>query len=320
MKRLTTEQFIERATEVHNGKYDYSKVEYKNAQTKVVIICPIHGEFLQSAYGHLEGRGCPICGIESSKKKQAHTKDEFVMNAIKVHGDKYDYSRINYINNYTKVCIVCPEHGEFWQSPSHHLQGSGCPLCGEGKRHISRRTQQSRIGIVMTKENICNEKSYSVWKDMLRRCYNRGNSKGWASYIGCTICSEWLVYDNFKQWFDDNYIENWALDKDLLVKGNREYSPDKCCFLPSELNGYFKRYTKRNSVLPFGVKKQGNKYYVETQLLGKRKYLGSFDTIEDASQAYITQKYKDALFLAEKWKEELPKNVYNAILNYKFDV
>ena len=320
MKRLTQQEFIERATKVHNGKYDYSKVEYVNAQTKVVIICPFHGDFLQRAYDHLEGCGCPICGKKESIKKQTYTKDEFISSAISIHGDRYDYSQVKYINNHTKICIVCKQHGEFLQTPVTHLSGSGCPICGENKRHISVRKKQCGVGIVITKENICNEKSYSVWKDMLRRCYNCGSVKKWSSYIGCSVCNEWLIYDNFKQWFDVNYIEDWALDKDLLVKGNREYSPSTCCFLPRELNSFFKRNTKGNSILPFGVRKKNNKYYVETQLLGKRNYLGSFNTIEEASQAYITQKYKNALYLAEKWKDELPINVYNAILKYKFDV
>lgn len=123
------EYFIERAKKVHGEKYDYSKVEYVNNDTKVCIICPEHGEFWQNMNSHLEGRGCPVCG--GSKRS---TTEEFIEKAKKVHGDKYDYSKVNYVKRTTKVCIICPEHGEFWQNPAEHLRGNGCPKCGFEKR------------------------------------------------------------------------------------------------------------------------------------------------------------------------------------------
>ena len=121
--KKTTEEFIRRAKEVHGDKYDYSKVEYINAKTKVCIICPEHGEFWQIANRHLSGCGCPKC---VGKNK---TTEEFIRRAKEVHGDKYDYSKVKYVNNSTKVCIICPEHGEFWQKPAGHLRGCGCPKC-----------------------------------------------------------------------------------------------------------------------------------------------------------------------------------------------
>lgn len=132
--RDTTETFIEKAKIVHGNRYDYSKVEYVNSQTKVCIICPEHGEFWQSPCSHVAGRGCPICRWEKAKKSirivQGLTTDKFIEKAKKVHGDKYDYSKVEYVNNDTPVCIICPEHGEFWQTPHHHLGGSGCQECG----------------------------------------------------------------------------------------------------------------------------------------------------------------------------------------------
>ena len=128
-KKLTKEEFIDRAREIHGERYDYSKVEYINGQTKVCIICPIHGEFWQVPNSHLNGIGCPKCGIESRREKRSKTKDQFIQEAREVHGDKYDYSKVEYIGNKIKVCIICPEHGEFWQTPDNHLQGSACPKC-----------------------------------------------------------------------------------------------------------------------------------------------------------------------------------------------
>ena len=128
-KKKTKEEFIKEATDKHEGKYDYSKVEYVNSATKVCIICNEHGEFWQKASHHLSGHGCPKCGVKNRNEKNTLTKEEFVNNARKVHGDKYDYSKVEYVNNRTKVCIKCSEHGEFWQKPSNHLSGNACPKC-----------------------------------------------------------------------------------------------------------------------------------------------------------------------------------------------
>ena len=130
--------FIEKARKVHGDKYDYSKVEYINSKTKVCIICPIHGEFWQVPSYHLSGNGCPECGIEKRNKHNSLNKTQFIEKARKVHGDKYDYSKVEYVNSSTKVCIICPEHGEFWQTPNSHLRGGGCSKCGINRRTISQ--------------------------------------------------------------------------------------------------------------------------------------------------------------------------------------
>lgn len=129
----TVDSFVEKARKVHGDKYDYSKVEYKNSHTKVCIICPKHGEFWQIPTNHLRGQGCPSCGNERISQKRKSNLQEFVKRAIKVHGEKYDYSKVEYLNNFTKVCIICPEHGEFWQIPNGHLSGKGCRKCKQSK-------------------------------------------------------------------------------------------------------------------------------------------------------------------------------------------
>ena len=154
MKRvkITTEDFITKAKEVHGDKYDYSNVEYVNTNVKVCIICPEHGEFCQSPHGHLRGRGCPKCGANKSRKSRTSNTEIFIEKARKIHGDKYDYSKINYINKCTKVCIVCPEHGEFWQTPGSHTNtGNGCPLCGN-KNGSEKRLKSINIFIKQAKE------------------------------------------------------------------------------------------------------------------------------------------------------------------------
>lgn len=130
MNKLTTEEFINKAKKIHGEKYDYSKVEYVNAHTKIIIICKLHGEFLQTPNSHLSGSGCPDCCEHNHK----YTKEEFIEKSIKKHGEKYDYSKVDYINNSTKVCLICPQHGEFWIKPSNHLYGQGCFKCYHDSR------------------------------------------------------------------------------------------------------------------------------------------------------------------------------------------
>lgn len=133
MKKLTLEIFIEKARKVHGYKYDYSKSEYKGSDEKMKIICPIHGEFWQTPHSHLNGNGCKKCYDEKRGYFLKHTTKDFIEKSLKIHGNKYDYSKVNYYNDTTKVCIICPEHGEFWQIPRDHLNGHGCPQCGINK-------------------------------------------------------------------------------------------------------------------------------------------------------------------------------------------
>ena len=122
-------EFIKKANNTHNNCYDYSEVNYINSHIKVCIICPKHGEFWQKPNTHLSGCGCPKCGFES-RSQLRKSKLEDVINNFKIkHNNKYDYSKVVYNNTETKICIICPKHGEFWQTPHSHLNGQGCPKC-----------------------------------------------------------------------------------------------------------------------------------------------------------------------------------------------
>lgn len=124
-----TQEFIARAINTHGDKYDYSKVTYTDHNDKVTIICPKHGEFKQTPASHLSGSGCPTCATERIAEACKLTKEQFIKNSKYWHGDRYDYSKVEYVNNYTPVTIICKEHGEFKQLPSNHMDGAGCPLC-----------------------------------------------------------------------------------------------------------------------------------------------------------------------------------------------
>ena len=197
-KSLTTEEFIERAKKIHGNRYDYSKVNYINAKTKVTIICKKHGEFEQQPNSHLNGRGCKLCGRERTNKAHCSTTEEFIEKAKKVHGNRYNYSKVNYVNNKTKVTIICKKHGEFEQQPDAHLSGSGCYKCGleklskikaltteefieRAKKIHGNRYNYSKVNYtnnnskVELKCNKCGNTFYQIANDHLHN-------------IGCPIC------------------------------------------------------------------------------------------------------------------------------------
>lgn len=129
MKKQTQEDFISKANKKHNNKFDYSKVDYVNSTTKVIIICPEHGEFNQPPASHVYGIGCPYCKAINIKKALQNDVSDFITKAKEVHGNRYDYSKVVYNGNKSKVTIICPEHGEFKQIPNNHMRKSGCNKC-----------------------------------------------------------------------------------------------------------------------------------------------------------------------------------------------
>jgi rubrerythrin len=128
MKRLTTEQFIERAKKIHGDKYDYSKTDlgHRDEKHRVCIICPKHGEFWQTPDNHLKGKGCKLC------LGRVHDTESFIEKARRIHGNRYDYSMVKYVGDGIDVSIICPIHGEFKMTPSNHLhkvRPQNCPKC-----------------------------------------------------------------------------------------------------------------------------------------------------------------------------------------------
>lgn len=123
--------FVSKAIPKFNGKYKYelfSDYDFK-PNRKVKITCPIHGDFFQTTYNHVRGNGCPKCSYEEESEKASLGYYEFTKRCDKVHNKKYSYSLVEYKNNRSKVEIICPIHGSFFQSPHDHLNGCGCPKC-----------------------------------------------------------------------------------------------------------------------------------------------------------------------------------------------
>ncbi len=154
-KYLTRDQFIQKAKVVHGDKYDYSKVDYKHSQDKIIITCMQHGDFKQRSNAHLLGQGCPSCMAYNNYLLFKSDIEEFITKANIIHNNKYDYSKVNYINSQTKVTITCPIHGDFKQRPNDHLQNQSCPKC---KRSIGEKI----IDNILNKFNILNETEYKL--------------------------------------------------------------------------------------------------------------------------------------------------------------
>lgn len=136
MKKYNTEEFIRRARLVHGDKYDYSKVVYIDSLTNVCIICPIHGEFWQRPAEHLRGKGCVKCGQSLCGEKQKQkSKETFVERCKEIHGDKYTYEKVNYVDSHAKIIVTCKKHGDFETTPNRMLNGCGCSKCKSEKAH-----------------------------------------------------------------------------------------------------------------------------------------------------------------------------------------
>jgi hypothetical protein len=196
----STGEFIQRAKEKHGSKYDYSKINYTNARTKVIIICPKHGEFEQIPRGHILGKGCPTCG--GSEKL---TKHQFLTQADKKHKSKYDYSKTNYINARTKVIIVCPKHGEFEQVPFSHLIGKGCSACSGNKKLTTKEFTQKANFIHNNKYDYSMVNYKTNKKNVIIICFTHGQFEqtpdNHLSGRGCPHCTK-SISKLSQQWLD----------------------------------------------------------------------------------------------------------------------
>ena len=171
--RYTTEDFIEKANEIHNNIYNYEKVEYINAITPVEIICLNgHGSFMQTPSSHITKKtGCPKCSAEKISVKFTKSFEDFICDAIKVHKNKYNYSKSVYINNHVPIVIICNYHkSEFIQAPNSHLQGSGCPTCS---REINGKKRRIPIEEFIEKANEIHSGKFSYFEVKYNRIHDQ---------------------------------------------------------------------------------------------------------------------------------------------------
>lgn len=254
------------------------------------------------------------------------TTQEWIKRAKQTHGDRYDYSDTVYVNMRTMIKIRCKIHGVFEQRPFDHISGHGCPKCGfELPRNDNWRGHKPTkkvegVGIndlPFIKKNI----AYLMWHNLLRRCYNSKFKSRQPIYQGCRVCEQWLIFSNFKKWVEDpenGYREGYQLDKDIIVKGNKVYSPETCCFVPQAINCLFGFNSTKKSKLPTGVFFHHGR--IEAKI--KRTFLGHFNTPEDAFFAYKKAKEAYIKEVATLYfnRSEITKRVYDALMVYEVGV
>ncbi|GLI82357.1 hypothetical protein ANABIO32_00430 [Rossellomorea marisflavi] len=171
-----------------------------------------------------------------------------------------------------------------------------------------------------------NKVIYTTWRNMFQRCYYDKFHETHRSYKDCEVSPKWFNFQDFAQWYTDNHYsveeETMNLDKDILVKGNKVYSPDTCCFVPRTINMLFVKSNNIRGIYPIGVSynKQKKKYEAYIQTNRKRINLGYHNTIEEAFVVYKFKKEKIIKEVAKKYKELIPMRLYDSLINYKVDI
>lgn len=163
---------------------------------------------------------------------------------------------------------------------------------------------------------------YNRWCSLRRRTLSEKFKKEKSTYKDVIVCDEWLNFQIFSKWFNENWRpymdKTWQLDKDILVKGNKIYSPETCCFVPHEINSLFMSTKNKRGFYPIGVNKERDKYRV--RIGGSRKHIGIFKTPEEAFQAYKIVKEQHIKETADKWRGQITEDVYKAMYNYQVEI
>ncbi len=163
-----------------------------------------------------------------------------------------------------------------------------------------------------------NNKYYIIWITMFQRCYNKQVQLKQPTYLGCTIDKIWHNFQNFAEWCEKNYVEGFQLDKDILIKGNKIYGPETCCFVPQEINKLFTKSNALRGNLPLGVSKDvhsKNKFKSQLNI-----HLGMFDTIEEAFQSYKEAKENWIQKTADLYKNKIDEKIFKALMNYQVEI
>lgn len=250
-------------------------------------------------------------------------KEDFVAKARLVHGDEYGYDNFDYKGSKVKSFITCKIHGDFPMNPNNHLNGHGCPECGKKKGKGAPKSLVCGVGVNDMPKGYSSSKVIRLWNNMILRCCDDNYKKIRHSYKDAKVCEEWKLASNFVKWFDENYIEGYALDKDILVKGNKIYSPQTCCFVPQEINSILASCNKKNRGKIIGVGREGIRCFrAYIKKNGKNIRLGTFTTPEEAFQAYKTAKEAYIKEVAQEYYDrgEITKKVYDALMRYEFEI
>ena len=244
--------------------------------------------------------------------------EKVIIDLEKKCGDDCDFSLVNkdnYIDTHHLITVICKHCGEAYKRTPHDLITKGGHLCkrlvcGVGDLDIDYAYNVDEI----------TKKAYDHWGNMLMRCYSDAYQKRNPNYIGCTVDERWHKFSVFLEWFKENYIDGYALDKDLLIPSNKCYSPETCCFLPPKLNTMIvtrhrktNRFGKGVSITPKG------RYIAFLNRYNKTYNLGHFDTIEEAFNAYKQGKIAYVREVADSYYKDgkITKEVYDALYRYE---
>ena len=277
--------FVKRAKEVHGDKYDYSKVNYINGHTKVIIICPIHGEFEQEPLAHLQGRGCFKCGRDITGLKKRKNQENFINQAKQIHGDKYLYDRVEYINSTTPVEIICKKHGAFNILPMNLLSGKGCMKCRNEK--ISKRVRMKESEFVKRSNEVHNGK-YDYCKVIYEGkdkkvtiiCPIHGEFRQLAGHhikgVGCPQCLHSKGEDKISNYLNTNgilFIPQYVISNDNLFCNRKTIRVD--FYLP---------YNK--TIIEFN----GRQHYEPIRYFGGESKFESQQNRDDALRQYCNER------------------------------
>ncbi len=233
-RKKTTEQFIEQANEIHNNRFNYDKVLYKNNSSKVEIVCSEHGSFFQNYINHINNKaGCPLCKRRTLSLLKTKTRDKFVEEALKRHDNKYDYSKVEYFHTDKKITILCPIHGVFEQTPHDHLNGKGCRECSNEKLSILyKKTNDDFIeqaNKVHNKKYLYDQTKYDgIYEKIKILCPKHGvfeqRPNDHLGGHGCSKCCK-RISNKEQSWLDSKNIP--ANNRQVYIKiPNHKYKVD----------------------------------------------------------------------------------------------
>ena len=303
LKRKNKCEFIKEAEDIFGKKYDYSKVNYINNSTKICVVCPEHGAFFVRPNDFLRGHACPKCGYEIVSFKLKKDTEKFVQDAIKKHGYKYDYSKVTYVDNENEVCIICPEHGEFWLKPHRHLSGQGCKEC-------IKREKQKKLSLTKNEfiEKAC--KVHGGKYDYSKVVYEKSNKKV------CIICPEhgefWQTPNSHLNGHGCPKCKKWKMEKDLMIlfeKNKIKYEFRKRNFSwlknkkPLELDFYLPEYN-------VAIECQGIQHFKAVKHFGGNEKF-EYRLSNDKLKADLCKKHNVKLVYYADYKFDFPIKIIN---------
>ena len=241
-KKWSWQRFVKEAKVLYSGKYKYPIQKFTKTKALYTIICPIHGEFKQSIYHHLRG-GCNKCAVELRNENQRYSQEEFIAKAKKIHGNKYDYSKVKYTNSQTKIKIICSIHGEFEMKANNHtVQNQGCPDCGREKANINMRISYEKVlnrfkSVHRNKYKYIKESYVDYTTEMKIICNKHGEfymkpHTHYSMKAGCPVCKSSKGEISIKDYLDDNNIE---FERQKTFEGLKGVNKLRCdYYIPSK--------------------------------------------------------------------------------------